>query len=238
MGNLFVDTRQPPGKGARTMKKIRTGHKKRMLTAGAIALVFSIAGLGLMGYALFGGSEPASAETPQKAAGTIPKSVPEKVFTSIYEQVRAHEPKTPKDPTLKLTVPEMDRVEGLPVYDAAPKGYEKALHDGSVHVRGTGFPWQKEGNVYIAGHRLGYPGTKSDRVFWDLGELKDGDEVILTDAGGKKYTYEVFKKFVTEPSDVSVLKPEKGKNIVSLQTCTLPVYKERLIVQAELKDVS
>jgi sortase A len=34
-----------------------------------------------------------------------------------------------------------------------------------------------------------------------------------------------------------VLKPEPDKNIVSLQTCTLPSYSERLIVQAELKSV-
>jgi len=220
------------------MKKIRIGHTRRMLTAGAIALVFSVAGLGLLGYSLFGGSEPASAETPEKAARSLPRNVPqnipEKISTTISEQFQAPRAETPKDPTMKLTVPEMDRVEDLPVYNAAPKGYEKALHDGAVHVKGTGFPWQDEANVYIAGHRLGYPGTRSDRVFWGLDELENGDKVYLTDADGKKYTYEVFKEFVTGSSEVSVLKPEKGKNILSLQTCTLPDYKERLVVQAKL----
>ncbi|MGI8911175.1 MAG: class E sortase [Rubrobacteraceae bacterium] len=219
------------------MKRIRTGQTKRMLTAGAIALTFAVAGFGLLGYSLFGGSEPASAETPDKATRTIPRSIPEKIFTSISEQFQAPRAEAPKDPGMKLTVPEMERVENVPVYNTAPKGYEKALHDGTVHVKGTGFPWQDEANVYIAGHRLGYPGTKSDRVFWDLDKLEDGDEVILTDADGTKYTYEVFKEFITGPSDVSVLKPEKGKNIVSLQTCTLPDYSERMIVQAELKSV-
>jgi sortase A len=62
--------------------------------------------------------------------------------------------------------------------------------------------------------------------------------VILTDANGTRYTYEVFKKLVISPDDLSVLRPVKGKNIVSLQTCTLPDYQERLVVQAELEDVS
>ena len=219
------------------MKRIRTGQTKRILTAGAIALTFAAAGLGLLGYSLFGGSEPASAETPEKAAPSVSRSIPEKIFTSISRQFQAPRAEAPKDPAMKLTVPEMERVENVPVYDTAPKGYEKALRDGTVHVKGTGFPWQDEANVYIAGHRLGYPGTKSDRVFWDLDKLEDGDEVILTDADGTKYTYEVFKEFITGPSDISVLKPEPDKNIVSLQTCTLPSYSERLIVQAELKSV-
>jgi sortase A len=36
------------------------------------------------------------------------------------------------------------------------------------------------------------------------------------------------------PNEVSVKRPIEGKNIVSLQTCTLPNYSDRLIVQAEL----
>jgi sortase A len=102
-------------------------------------------------------------------------------------------------------------------------------------VRGTGFPWQDVANVYIAGHRVGYPGTKSNLVFWDLDKLEKGDEIFLTDADGTRYTYEVFEKRVISPHTVSIMRPTKGKNIVSLQTCTLPDYSHRLIVQGELK---
>jgi sortase A len=35
-----------------------------------------------------------------------------------------------------------------------------------------------------------------------------------------------------------VLQPVPGRNIVSLQTCTLPTYSQRLIVQADLTSVS
>jgi sortase A len=34
-----------------------------------------------------------------------------------------------------------------------------------------------------------------------------------------------------------VLNPIKGKNIISLQTCTLPDYTKRVIYRAELKDI-
>jgi sortase A len=51
------------------------------------------------------------------------------------------------------------------------------------------------------------------------------------------YTYEVFNKFIAGPHNFAVIRPVKGKNIVSLQSCTLPDYTTRLIVRAELKDI-
>ncbi len=85
----------------------------------------------------------------------------------------------------------------------------------------------------MAGHRLGYPSTDSFLAFWDLSNLEDGDEIYVTDAMGRSYTYKVFKEFVVNPSDIFVTQPIEGKNIVTLQTCTLPDYSQRLIVQAE-----
>jgi sortase A len=143
----------------------------------------------------------------------------------------------PKDKTLKLTIPEMKQIED----DTIPtgKGTNEALfHDhAAVHLRDTGFPWQRTANVYIAGHRIGFPGTDSNLAFYDLEDLKNGDKVYLEDAEGREYTYEVFGKLVVEPANLSVLKPIKGKNIVSLQTCTLPDYTNRVIYRAVLKDV-
>jgi len=229
------------------MKKMWTGYTTRLLTAVVTTAVVFV-GLGLMGYALFVGGEPASADTtPVKAPTEVVGSdaalkarlaALAEATKDVVEKIQGPRAEAPKDEALKLTVPDMKRVENLPVYDVAPAGYEKALHDGAAHVKGTGMPWQRQANVYIAGHRIGFPGTKSHLVFWDLDKLENGDEVILTDANGTRYTYEVFKKFVISPDDVSVLRPVKGKNIVSLQTCTLPDYQERLVVQAELEDVS
>ncbi len=156
--------------------------------------------------------------------------------TSNLEETESP-PAAPADETLRLTVPKMERVDDLPVYDA-PATDEAALAESALHVRGTGFPWQEEANVYIAGHRLGYEGEASHLVFYDLDKLENGDEVILTDANGTRYTYRVFRSFVVGPSDYHVTRPIGGKNVVSLQTCTLPDFAERLVVQAELVDVS
>jgi sortase A len=80
---------------------------------------------------------------------------------------------------------------------------------------------------------LGYPNTKSFLVFYDLNKLRAGDRVVLRDTGGTRYIYQVYNRFVTGPDDLSVTEPV-GRDIVSLQTCTLPDYSQRLIVQAEL----
>ena len=147
----------------------------------------------------------------------------------------AHEP--PGDARMTLTVPELRRVDHVPVYTGAAND-EGALHDGTLHVRGTGFPWQEGSNVYIAGHRMGFPGTKSYLVFWDLNTLENGDTVILTDSNGTKYTYSVYESLVVNPDALHVTKPVSGKSVITLQTCTLPDYNQRLIVRAELENVS
>jgi sortase A len=226
---------------SRTMNKQSAAYQRRL--AALVVAVIAFAGLGLLGYSLFAGGSPASAESPDRIHGRLSeelekkfhRSIPERVVETVRPPLRGSQAKTPESKKLELTVPALERVEGVPVYEAPESGYEKALHDGVVHVRGTGFPWHNVANVYIAGHRVGYPGTKSNLVFWDLDNLKKGDEIFLTDADGTRYTYEVFEKRVISPNTVSIMRPTKGKNIVSLQTCTLPDYSHRLIVQGELK---
>jgi len=138
----------------------------------------------------------------------------------------------PKSERLTLSIPKLKRVQDIPVYtgDSGDKG---KLAAGALHLDDTGFPWQAGSNVYIAGHRLGYPRTQSWLVFWNLNKLEPGDRVYLEDADRRKYKYVVFDREVVKPSDTSVKKPIKGKSIVTLQTCTLPDYKDRLIVRAQ-----
>jgi sortase A len=139
----------------------------------------------------------------------------------------------PKDKTLKLTIPEMARIRNDTVPYAGGTDEYAFRNNAGVHVRGTGFPWQRQANVYIAGHRLGYVGTPSFLAFWDLNKVDVGDKIFITDSMGRRYVYRVFKDFVVDPKDVFVLRSLKGKNILTLQTCTLPDYSRRLIVQAE-----
>ncbi len=161
------------------------------------------------------------------------------VFLDIREAgEEAGAPPPKKDTTMELTIPSMRRVQEVPVYTGTA-GDKSALHDGTLHLKGTSFPWQQQdSNVYIAGHRLGFPNTESWLTFWDMNKVKVGDQVFVTDADGTKYTYKVFKEFTVGPSDTSVTDTQPGKNILTLQTCTLPDYSQRLIIQAELEDTS
>lgn len=192
------------------MRTYRSGRPRRAI-ARLLALILILAGIGLIGYTLL----------IRDPLGTA----------AIFG------PEAPQDAAMTLTVPEMSRVDEVPVYDGAADD-TAALHDGTLHVNETGFPWQTGSNVYIAGHRLGFPATKSYLVFWDLDKLENGDEIILTDANGTRYTYSVFDEFVVAPNAMEVIQPIPGRSIVSLQTCTLPDYSQRLIVQGELISVA
>lgn len=140
----------------------------------------------------------------------------------------------PRDETLRLTIPEMARIRRDAVPYAAP-GDEGALRrSAAIHLKGTSFPWQRGANVYLAGHRLGYPNTESWLTFWNLDKLGRGDRVFLTDVSGTRYAYRVYRVFVVGPGDSWVTEPVAGKSVLTLQTCTLPDYKQRLIVRAEL----
>jgi sortase A len=139
----------------------------------------------------------------------------------------------PKSERMELSVPKLKRVRDIPVY-TGESGDKGKLAAGALHLEDTGFPWQANSNVYIAGHRLGYPRTDSWLVFWNLNKLERGNKVVLEDAEGRRYEYEVFDREIVGPGDTSVKKPIKGKRIVTLQTCTLPDYKDRLVVRAEL----
>ena len=143
----------------------------------------------------------------------------------------------PSNDMMKLTVPKMEQIKD----DEIPTGLgtdETLFHDyAGVHIKHTGYPWEEEANVYIAGHRLGYEGTNSHLAFWDLNKLEEGDEFYITDSEGRQYTYVVFRKYVTTPANLRVLNSVEGKNIVTLQTCTLPDYTNRLLIRAELEEI-
>jgi sortase A len=142
-------------------------------------------------------------------------------------------PRGPSRKMLRLTIPKMAQIRNDTIPYSVSDDDKAFRKHAAVHLRGTGNPWDRQANVYIAGHRLGFPGTDSWLSFWDLNVLQKGDEIFITDAAGDRYVYKVFKVFIVEPDEVSVTRPLAGRNIVSLQTCTLPDYSERLIVQAE-----
>jgi sortase A len=156
--------------------------------------------------------------------------------SSQQQQTAEDRANAPSDETLTLTVPKMERVKNSPIPSTFGDD-EDALRDfAGIHLDGTGFPWQEEANVYIAGHRLGYPNTRSFLAFWDIDNVVEGDQIFVEDANGREYTYEVFQTLEVEPTDLFVTEPIEGKNIITLQTCTLPDYARRVVVQGELQD--
>ena len=140
------------------------------------------------------------------------------------------DPGGPEDKTLSLDIPKIG-LEDTPVFDTVS---EEKLKDGTVHIPATGYPWQNGANVFIAGHRIGFEGTPSYYVFFRLDELREGDEIRLQDAAGDEYLYRVTETKVVGPDAVDVMNVVDGKSLITLQTCTLPDYKDRLIVQGEL----
>lgn len=130
------------------------------------------------------------------------------------EEEASPTPVVPPDTTMYLTVPKLGLYD-IPVLEGTS---EAVLSQGVGHVPGTGYPWAEGSNTYIAGHRLGYPGTVSDHVFYSLPSLAVGDEIILEDSLGQIYTYQVSEILEVAPTDLSVTSPT-GADIVSLQTC-------------------
>jgi sortase A len=111
-----------------------------------------------------------------------------------------------------------------------------ALATGVAHVPETSLPWSRSAqrNVYLAGHRMGYRGTWSRMIFYNLDKLKEGDRVVLKDRTGRPYEYRVSESFLADPADSWVMGQVRGRDMVTLQTCTpYPTFEKRLIVRAD-----
>jgi sortase A len=136
------------------------------------------------------------------------------------------------DAIMGLTVPAMG-IYNAPVFDSDRRW---ALNNGVAHVPETSLPWTAapQRNVYLAGHRLGWPGTGSHLIFYRLGTLGRGDTVILKDRRGRAYRYRVTETFIANPGDSWVMGQVRGRDMVTLQTCTpIPAFNKRIIVRAD-----
>jgi len=201
----------------------------------ALALVMAVAVSCGGGGAQQGGNEAPEGgqgqQQEQQGERPDPAPTPEEDRGGGEEQAAAD---APEDTSLTLTDPKMERVKNVEIPEAEGDDEEALKNYHAIHLTGTDYPWEEEANVYIAGHRLGYPNTNSYLAFYDLDKLQKGDRIVVTDSEGTEYNYEVTRQFVVDPTDVYVTEPIEGKNIVSLQACTLPDYSRRLIVQGEL----
>jgi sortase A len=195
-----------------------------LFTFGVIALL-AIGALALGGRGMLTGADAQPAKRALQPTGTE-EATPEPIAETADNTERAvKDPATvgdqasasasaPADTLMSLSVPAMG-ISDIPVVEGTS---EASLSQGAGHLPGTGYPWVSGSNTYIAGHRIGYPGTPSDHVFWNLPNLVQGDQILLTDSNGTTYTYAVSEIFEVSPTDLSVTAPT-GEDVVSLQTC-------------------
>lgn len=133
---------------------------------------------------------------------------------------------------MRITVP------ALGLNDVAvPTGtrQEELDEQGILHLRGSGLPWVAGSNTFVAGHALGFPRTRVPYAFYKLSKMKPGDEILIDDKDGNRYTFAVYDVLTVEPGDYWVTYPVEDKTVVSLQGCTpIPTFENRLIVRGEL----
>jgi sortase A len=124
-------------------------------------------------------------------------------------------------------------IYNAPVFDSDSQW---ALAKGIAHIPETSLPWSQSAqrNVYLAGHRMGYRGSWSRMIFYNLDKLKEGDKVVLKDRTGRRYEYRVSETFLADPADSWAMGQVRGRDMVTLQTCTpYPTFQKRLIIRAD-----
>jgi sortase A len=132
-------------------------------------------------------------------------------------------------PKLNIEVPVVYGVNAL-----KEEAVQKGLEHGVVHYSITPNPGEM-GNAVIVGHSSSniLNSGKYKFAFLLLKSL-DKDDLFYVQKDGKRYVYKVFNKFITSPTDLSVLDPTDRVATVTLITCDPPGLSiNRLIVQGE-----
>lgn len=133
---------------------------------------------------------------------------------------------------ISLTIPRLD-LEDVTV--PAGSSQEELDREGIIRLKETGVPWREGSNTFVVGHALGFMRTRVPYVFYDLDEMRPGDEILVKNEAGDEYTFRVYDYMTVRPADYWVTYPVEGRTIISLQTCTpVPTFENRLIVRAEL----
>lgn len=124
------------------------------------------------------------------------------------------------------------------IYNVDPNdasSYSAALKFGIAHASGTALPGSGGLGYYFA-HSSTLPFVRQyNAVFYLLGKLKQGDDVILW-REGQRYPYVVTSTRITAPTEVGFLTRPYAKETVVLQTCWPPgTSLQRLLVFAEAR---
>lgn len=115
----------------------------------------------------------------------------------------------------------------LPIYHGSG---EDMLTKGAAHLAGTAFPVGSDSARSVISAHTAYPG----KIFFDrLTEVKIGDGFSVT-VLGETYSYKVVEIDTVQPDETEYLLPEKGRDLITLVTCTpYSVNTHRLLVTGE-----
>ena len=159
--------------------------------------------------------------------GNVPASQIEALDPTITQVVSA-------DP--RLIIPKLN--VDVPIRFGVPlSGVMAAMNNGVAHYRIAGasaYPGEI-GNFIITGHSAGdvYSSNPYKYIFSGLERLEDGD-LIYVNYESVRYTYQVVRKMVVEPTDVDALVITTDKPLLTLVTCTpLGTSRYRLLVIGE-----
>ena len=122
-----------------------------------------------------------------------------------------------------ISIPKIDVM--LPIYH----GIDEAVLQVAIgHIPGSSLPvGGTSSHCVISGHR----GLPSARLFTDIDKLVVGDLFTIT-VLNQTLTYEVDQIRTVEPTDLSDLQIEKGKDYLTLVTCTpYGINTHRLLVR-------
>ncbi len=134
--------------------------------------------------------------------------------------------------TMTLSVPKLGLEDiAVPTADSQVE----LDREGIIHLDDTGVPWKEGSNTFIVGHALGFLFTRVPYVFYELDQLKPGDEIIVKDQEENVYTFKVYDRVTVKPEDFWVTYPVPNKTTISLQSCTpIPTFEKRLVIKGEL----
>ena len=113
----------------------------------------------------------------------------------------------------------------LPIYHGTD---DSVLQVGAGHIEWSSLPTGGEStHCVLSGHR----GLPSAKLFTNLDQLVAGDTFVIR-VLDEVMTYEVDQILIVEPTDVSALTIEDGKDLCTLVTCTpYGVNSHRLLVR-------
>ena len=200
-------------------------------------LLVCLALLGLAALPAYPNTETASAklspveiENARKLLGESPTGK----RADPSQRASLHDGDTATGGTMTLTVPKLG-LEDIPVPTADS---QVALdREGIIRLDESGVPWEEGSNTFVVGHALGFLWTRTPYVFYELNNLKPGDEIIAKDQAANEYRFKVYDRVTVKPEDYWVTHPIPDKTTISLQTCTpIPTFENRLIIRGELQE--